>query len=115
MRSCDNDEVTSKALDPIKVGVPERLKKALGKRYKGTVLFGSHARGEETKDSDVDLLILLDGPLRLSHDLDQIVSALYPLQIETGLDFDTIPADIAEFRAGEYLFYRNVASDGIEL
>lgn len=42
----------------------ERLKAGLeaiyGPRLKGVCLFGSHARGEQDDESDVDVLIVLD-------------------------------------------------------
>lgn len=46
-------------------GLLDRLARGLepifGERYRGLVLFGSYARGEADKGSDVDLLLLLDG------------------------------------------------------
>jgi len=37
------------------------LKRALGDRFVGLMLFGSHARGEATERSDVDVLVVLRG------------------------------------------------------
>ncbi|RLE91547.1 MAG: nucleotidyltransferase domain-containing protein [Thermoprotei archaeon] len=37
------------------------LKKALGDRFVGLMLFGSYARGEASKESDVDVLVVLHG------------------------------------------------------
>jgi predicted nucleotidyltransferase len=36
------------------------LEKRYGSRLKGVVLFGSYARGEETKDSDIDIAVILE-------------------------------------------------------
>jgi predicted nucleotidyltransferase len=44
------------------------------------VLYGSEARGTAHPDSDVDLLVLLRGPVSLGKDLKTIIDALYPLQ-----------------------------------
>ncbi len=41
----------------------ERLQALYGPRLRHLVLFGSHARGEAHPDSDVDLLVVLDGPV----------------------------------------------------
>jgi len=38
----------------------DRLERALPGRVHRVVLFGSHARGEATEDSDVDVLVVLD-------------------------------------------------------
>jgi predicted nucleotidyltransferase len=40
-----------------------------GDRLLGVVLFGSYARGEAGTDSDVDLLVVVDGRVALSRDL----------------------------------------------
>jgi len=39
-----------------------RLVAAHGDRLKGVVLYGSVARGEETPDSDIDVMALITGP-----------------------------------------------------
>ena len=39
------------------------LKALYGDRYGGLLLYGSYARGEAHEDSDVDLLLLLKGPV----------------------------------------------------
>jgi predicted nucleotidyltransferase len=38
----------------------EEIKKKYGKRIKKVILFGSYARGEQTLESDIDILILID-------------------------------------------------------
>jgi len=38
-----------------------RVRRAFGPRLIRLVLFGSHARGEANEDSDVDILVVIDG------------------------------------------------------
>ncbi len=38
-----------------------RLEALYGKRLHAVVLYGSHARGEATPDSDVDVMVVLEG------------------------------------------------------
>ncbi|MGY4707509.1 nucleotidyltransferase domain-containing protein [Candidatus Bipolaricaulota sp. J31] len=44
--------------------VKEFLEKRYGDSVKRVILYGSHARGTATKDSDVDLLVVVDDTLR---------------------------------------------------
>ncbi len=39
----------------------EALEALYGPRLKWLVLYGSHARGEATDDSDIDVMVVLDG------------------------------------------------------
>ncbi|HUT54856.1 MAG TPA: nucleotidyltransferase domain-containing protein [bacterium] len=99
--------------------IKERLQGTFRERLKGVVLYGSEARGEAKGDSDFDLLVLLQGPLNFGDDLMTIIHVLYPLQLEI-VSTDELgerlihasPADIADYEAGEFSFYRNVRREG---
>jgi predicted nucleotidyltransferase len=45
--------------------VKARLQAIYGDRLGGGVLYGSEAQGEAAPDSDIDILILLTGPVAL--------------------------------------------------
>ena len=49
--------------------IKARLSEAYGPRLQSVVLYGSEARGESRPDSDIDILVLLTGPVRLWRDL----------------------------------------------
>ena len=42
------------------------LQTLYGKRLRGVVLYGACARGTEETESDIDLMVLLEGPVDLS-------------------------------------------------
>ncbi|MFO7958060.1 MAG: nucleotidyltransferase domain-containing protein [Candidatus Brocadiia bacterium] len=44
--------------------IRDRLDEAYGERLRGVMLYGSEARDRATAESDVDLLVLLKGPVR---------------------------------------------------
>jgi len=90
-----------------------RLQTAFGERFRGLVLYGSEARGEATQESDIDLLVLLEGPVFLWDDLTTIINALYPLQLEVLRPIEAIPVDIGEYEAGDYSLYRSAKEEGI--
>ena len=95
--------------------VKSRLAEAFGDRLHGVVLYGSEARGDARQDSDIDVLMLLEGPIRLGHDIHVSVQALYPLILQTGRVIDALPVDARNYEAGMLGIYREAKKEGIRV
>ena len=95
--------------------IKDRLRDAHGERLQGIILYGSEARGEAEPDSDIDLLVLLNGPVKFGRDSRTNIDVLYDLQLEVIRPIHAMPVDIEAFRAGEYALYRNAKKEGIML
>jgi len=89
------------------------LQDAFGKRLRGVILYGSEARGEAGPDSDVDLLVLLAGPLEFGQDLRTCIHVLYPLVLDIGRAIDVMPVDVEDYDAQEFPIYREAKAEGI--
>jgi predicted nucleotidyltransferase len=89
------------------------LAEAFADRLRGIVLYGSQARGEALPESDIDLLVLLDGPVRLGADLKKAIEAVYAMVLELGRPIHPLPVDILEYEAQEFPLYRNAKREGI--
>ncbi|MFI5142019.1 MAG: nucleotidyltransferase domain-containing protein [Bacteroidia bacterium] len=82
------------------------------------ILYGSYARGEERKDSDIDILILIDSD-REKITRDEKIKITYPIcSIE--LDTDTIISPVVYTKKGwanhrVTPYYENVNKEGIIL
>ena len=93
--------------------VRPRLEAAFGRRFRGVLLYGSRARADAAPDSDLDLLVLLDGPIDVARDVGTITDALYPLQLKLDYCIHASPADFRDFEAQEFSLYRNVKREGV--
>ena len=104
-------QISSEILNNIKA----RLQETYGDRLKGVVLYGSEARGEAEEDSDIDLLVLLDGTVKALGDLRTIIDALHPIRQELDRPIHATPAEFSAYQEGEFSLYRNVKEEGVLL
>lgn len=77
------------------------------------IVFGSHARGEATEDSDVDLMVVMDTEEEPIHAAARIAAAIshpFPLDIIV-----TRPSDFRASLARGGVFATEVAAQGIVL
>ena len=84
-----------------------------GPRLKKVILFGSAARGEATPESDIDLLVVLEGPVDVVAETLRLVDLLYPLQFESEHYISAKAAAEDEYEAGRLQLYRNIQREGV--
>ncbi|MEW6777347.1 MAG: nucleotidyltransferase domain-containing protein [Bdellovibrionota bacterium] len=88
------------------------LRKEFGSRFKGLVLYGSQARGDISPESDVDVLVLLDGPVKIVKESHRAIEATADLALEIDAPLAVIAASAKEFDRAERSFYQNIREDG---
>jgi len=81
------------------------------------ILFGSYARGDCNKDSDIDMLILLDKEVITFDDEVKIKYPLYDIEIETGFIISPIVLSRTDWKSRHQTtpFYSNVEREGVEI
>lgn len=81
------------------------------------ILFGSEARGDARPDSDIDLLILLDGD-KLSLEREEAVTLpLYELELKTGVCISPMVMLKKQWQNRPFKtpFYVNIVNEGVLL
>ena len=80
------------------------------------ILFGSRARGDAKKDSDWDILILIDSPVTTEKER-AFRYKLYDLELETGEVFSTFVQNEKVWNTKHQVtpFYQNIRKEGVLL
>jgi predicted nucleotidyltransferase len=91
------------------------LQKLYAKRLKGLMLYGSCARGTAGVESDMDLLVLLEGPVDVAREIRRIWTVIYPIQLESDHLLSVVPVDMALYDRGEYALYRQAKAEGVAI
>ena len=81
------------------------------------ILFGSHARGQNDKQSDIDVLILLDHDGVSYADERRIKDPLYDLEFETGKIISPVIFSRKDWESRHTVtpFYKTIKKEGIML
>lgn len=81
------------------------------------ILYGSEARGDARPDSDIDVLVLLEGDTRNLHLESDISGALYDVELSTGVLVSPMIMLRSQWenRPFKTPFYINVVNEGIQL
>ena len=96
--------------------VIERIKSSVLATDPGAtlILFGSHARGENTIESDIDILVLLDKDKISVEDRKRIGYPLYDIQLESEILISPaiFSRKLWETKLKISPFYKNVTQEG---
>lgn len=98
--------------------IAEQASRTFDDKLDSVILYGSYARCEETSESDIDIMILVD---LQPESLSQYKKTFIGLSSELGLKYDVVVSvtlkDICTFN--RYLdavpFYSNVKKDGVRI
>lgn len=104
------------SLKPALDAYAARLRHIFGERLREIRLFGSYARGEANEDSDVDVLVLVDGLTDL--EIGVAAGEVAPVIIATGLPLAPLPMAterLEMLRRSERLLARELDAQGIPL
>lgn len=96
----------------------DKVQNLYGVHLKKVILYGSYARGDFTRESDIDIMILVD---LSDSEIKQYAEVLSEITFNMNIDNDLMLMPIVKnqehFRywSAAYPFYRNVQNEGVSL
>ena len=97
----------------------QELKLALddiyGNRLQGVYLYGSYARHEATGHSDIDVMIVLDGPVKTGLEISRINPLVSSICLQNDLLISTFPVSADSFQNDQSPFLLNVRKEAVPL
>ena len=91
----------------------QELEELYGERFRDLLLYGSYARGDQREGSDIDLLLLLDGPLNTGLEIMRTTNISAPLSLAHDILLAVMPVDYAAYQEGKTSFLRTVRKDAV--
>lgn len=76
----------------------EKVKKLYGKRLKQIMLYGSYARGDFNKDSDIDLLVILKGKIVPGKEIDRMIDIITEINLKYNVLISVYPVSEEKYR-----------------
>lgn len=96
----------------------KKVQELLGVRLKKVILYGSYARGDYNKQSDVDIMILTDLSFEeIEAYRDKISDIAYDIELSKGIILSPVIKNIEKYnsRINFVPFYKNVEKEGVVL
>ena len=96
----------------------KKIKEIIGNRIKRVSLYGSYARGDYNKSSDVDIMILTDlDDEEIEEYRDKISDVAFNIELEKEISISPIVKNIDKYNARVNVipFYMNIQKEGVEL
>jgi len=84
-----------------------------GSRLKYFILYGSYARGDYNKRSDIDLLVVLDDIKSEMEEIDILADLKTDILLNSSIYISTNPTSLKKFENSNFGFYQNIRKEGV--
>ncbi|HLT47512.1 MAG TPA: nucleotidyltransferase domain-containing protein [Rubricoccaceae bacterium] len=94
-------------------GLRRRLNGLYGDRLVRLVLYGSHARGDARPGSDVDVALVLRGPVDAADEIDRTAAVVADVVLDHGHFVSVYPISEEDYEAASRAIIRAVRAEGV--
>jgi predicted nucleotidyltransferase len=91
----------------------EKLVKIYGSSFIHLILYGSWARGEANENSDIDLLVVLDGKITPGREIDRMIDVITDLNLKYDVLLSVCPVSQESYLTVRTPFFVNVRKEGV--
>jgi predicted nucleotidyltransferase len=89
------------------------LRSLYGNRLSGVYLYGSHARGEDSQESDVDVLVVLDTLLSYAAEVDRTGAVIAALSLKYSVSISRVFVSRHDWLQAQSPFLLNAREEAI--
>jgi len=104
---------TDKRVEQLVNQVKEHLIRVYGGKIKKVIIYGSHVRGEATKDSDIDVLVVIDDALNPFEVRRSLSDMIFDILLKEGELISVIAVPETLFENYKSPFLLNVKEEGV--
>jgi len=90
-----------------------RLQAVYGDRLKGVFLFGSYARDEANEDSDIDVAVVLAGPVKRRDERKRVIELVSDFCLRENCLLLPFFLSEDDLRQQPYAIHRSIAREGV--
>lgn len=112
------DGIQSQLPDAVKDALEELQKGLLtiyGPRLRGIYLYGSYARGDYKTDSDVDLILALDGMVNSCEEINRLSEIISDICLRYDVLLTIYPIPVIWLQMRKSPLFENIRREGIQL
>jgi len=90
-----------------------RLVELYGDRLKSVLIYGSWARSVATEDSDIDVVVVLEGEVSPGREIDRMIAIITDTNLDYGVLLSVYPVSVADFTSLRSPLLMNVRKEGV--
>lgn len=90
----------------------EHLRALDGERLKRAYLYGSHARGDAREDSDIDVAVVLEGPVKAREEGKRTIGLVSDLSLRENCLLMPLFISEDDYRTRSEAIHRSIAREG---
>ena len=98
---------------PIAREFKSALRDLYGERLEDVIVFGSWARGTAFEDSDIDILVILRGPIVPGREIDRMIDIITDINLKYGVLISVVPTTPEAYSGERSPLFINIQKEGI--